>query len=130
MKTTIKLICGIFLTGLFLAATGAYSQTPVGKITLDNESVKVISIEFKPGDITAIHSHPDNVTYIMSGGKMEYTDKGEKPKVINYKTGETIWMPAVTHIVKNVGNTNIKMLVVELKQTAQKKKTTVSAQKK
>lgn len=116
MKNTNKLICGIFLTGLFLAKTEVYSQTPVGKVTLGNERVTVISIEFKPGDSTKIHSHPDNVTYVMKGGKMEYTDKGEKPRIVNYKDGETVWMDAVTHIAKNVGNTNIKMLVVELKQ--------------
>lgn len=123
MKTTIKLICGIFVTGLFFVTTRAYSQTPVGKITLENEKVKVVSIEFKPGDATTIHSHPDNVTYVMKGGKMEYTNKGEKPYVVNYKDGETVWMPAVTHIAKNVGTTNIKLLVVELKQAIQKKKT-------
>lgn len=122
MKTTIKLIYGILLTGLLLVAPRASSQTAVGKITLENERVKVVSIVFKPGDITTIHSHPDNVTYIMSGGKMEYTDKGKKPQIIDYKDGETIWMPAVTHIVKNVGDTNIKMLVVELKQAAANKK--------
>lgn len=125
MKNTIKLVCGIFLTGLFFVATGAYSQIPVGKVTLENEKVTVISILFKPGDITKIHSHPDNVTYVLSGGKMEYTDKGKKPQIINYKDGETIWMPAVTHIVKNVGTTNIKLLVVELKQATQKKKTNI-----
>ena len=116
MRNTIKLICGIFLTGLFLVATGAYSQIPVGKVTLKNERVQVVSILFKPGDITKVHSHPDNVTYVLKGGKMEYIDKGKKPQIINYKDGETIWMPAVTHIVKNVGTTNIKLLVVELKQ--------------
>ena len=121
MKNTIKLICGIFLTGLFLAATGAYSQIPVGKVTLENEKVKVVSIEFKPGDITKIHSHPDNVTYVLKGGKMEYTDKGKKPQVVDYKDGETIWMPAVTHIAKNVGTANIKLLVVELKPVTHKK---------
>ncbi len=122
MKNTIKLICGIFLTGLFLVATSAYSQTPVGKVTLENKKVTVISIEFKPGDVTAIHSHPDNVTYIMKGGKMEYTDKGKKPHIVNYTDGETVWMPAVTHIAKNVGDTTIEMLVVELKKASQKKK--------
>ena len=130
MKRTIKLTFGIFLTGLFLVATNTYSQTPEGKITLENERVKVVSIVFKPGDGTTIHSHPDNVTYIMTGGQMEYTDKGKKPQVIDYKDGETIWMPAVTHIVKNVGNTNIKMLVVELKQAIPKKKKLVSIPKK
>ena len=121
MRNTIKLICGIFLTGLFLVATGAYSQIPVGKVTLKNERVQVVSILFKPGDITKVHSHPDNVTYVLKGGKMEYIEKGKKPQIINYKDGETIWMPAVTHIVKNVGTTNIKLLVVELKQEIQKK---------
>lgn len=130
MKNTIKLIFGIFLTGLILVATQAYSQTPVGKIILENERVKVVSIEFKPRDATTIHSHPDNVTYVLKGGKMEYTDKGEKPYIVNYKDDETTWMPAVTHIVKNVGTTNIKLLVVELKQEAQKKQTIASTPKK
>lgn len=122
MKNTTKLICGIFLIGLFLAKTEAYSQTPVGKVTLDNKRVTVVSIEFKPGDATKIHSHPDNVTYVVKGGKMEYTDKGKKPYIVNYKDDETFWMPAITHIAKNVGDTNIKMLVVELKKGSPKKK--------
>ena len=116
MKTTIKLICGILLSGLLLAATGAHAQAPVTKVTLENEKVKVISAEFKPGDITPTHSHPDHVVYVISGGKMEITEQGKQAQTFDFKEGDTMWMPAVTHTVKNIGSTEVKIVVVELKQ--------------
>ncbi len=121
MKKINQLIVSLLLTGLFFAASSVCAQTPVSKITLENERVKVATVEFKPGDFAPTHSHPNNVVYIISGGKMEFTDQGKQPMVFDLKDGESIWMPAVIHTAKNIGDTTVKMLVVELKPETPKK---------
>ena len=85
------------------------------KVILDNEKVRVLQVEFAPGDVAPWHQHPNHVIYVLSGGKIEITDKGKEAKTMDLNEGVAIYMPAVTHMAKNVGTTTIKLVVTELK---------------
>jgi len=119
----IEMISMSFLLGLFLMlspslyAQGALKPTPgvINKVILENEEVRVLEITFAPGAITDWHSHPNHVVYALTDGEMEITDKGKAPKVISLKAGTAMYLPAVTHIAKNVGTATVKMIVTELK---------------
>jgi quercetin dioxygenase-like cupin family protein len=58
--------------------------------------------------------------YALTDGKLEITDKGKPANVIELKAGDTMYMPAVTHMAKNVGTTTVKLVVTELKTTEKK----------
>jgi quercetin dioxygenase-like cupin family protein len=61
-----------------------------------------------------MHSHPDLVLYVISGGTTEFTGKdGKKVKRV-LKTGMSMVVPAETHSVKNIGKTTAKVLLVEV----------------
>jgi quercetin dioxygenase-like cupin family protein len=90
------------------------------KVKLDNDQVRVIEIVSAPGQITAWHSHPDYILYALTDGKLEVTDKDKPAKVLSFKAGDTMFMPAVTHMVKNVGPATMRMLVTELKNGTKK----------
>lgn len=120
---TINLISKSLLFGFILImSTGLYAQDPVKvasnvykKVILDNEKVRVIHLEFAPGEVAPWHDHPSHVIYVLAGGKIEITDKGQKAQVIDLKDGDAMYMAPVTHMAKNAGTTTIKLIVTEIK---------------
>ncbi|MFV5695864.1 cupin domain-containing protein [Flavobacterium sp. LB3P122] len=126
---TIKIILVTLLFGLFLTqGTSLYAQDPMKvssnvykKILLENDKVRVMEVEFKPGMTTSWHSHPNHVIYAETGGSIEITEKGKTATAMEIKTGSAMYMPAVTHMAKNVGNSTIKLIVTEMKPMMHKK---------
>jgi len=90
------------------------------KVLLENDQVRVVQIESAPGQVTPWHSHPDYILYALTDGKLEATDKDKPATVLNLKAGQALFMPAVTHMVKNVGSTPVKLVLTELKPAAKK----------
>ena len=90
------------------------------KVILDNENVRVIEVEFTPGQVATWHSHPIHVVYVIAGGKLEMTEKGKKAQMRVLKTGDASYNPAITHMVKNVGTTTVKLILTELKPATHK----------
>ena len=112
----------LILGFILMFSTSLYAQDPTKvssdiyrKVVLENEKVRVIEVEYAPGVESAYHSHPAHVAYFLTNGKMEMTTKGEKPVVMDVVAGQAVYMPEVTHKGKNVGNTTIKLVIVELK---------------
>jgi len=129
MKTILMVFKSLLLVISLTFSTSLYAQDPVKvsskeykKVVLDNEKVRVIQVEFAPGDVAAWHSHPNHVVYILAGGKIEITNKGEKPVISELKAGEAMYMPAVTHMAKNVGTTTLKLVITEIKPVHPKMK--------
>ena len=126
---TIKMILMTLLFGLFLSqGSSMNAQTPVKvsskmskKVLLENEKVLVTQVVFSPGAKTDWHNHPNHVVYAETSGKLELTEKGKPVKIIDIKAGTAMYMPAVTHIAKNVGTTTIKLIVTEMKPVASTK---------
>jgi len=120
---TINMISRSLLVGFILIlSVGLYAQDPMKvasnvykKVVLDNEKVRVIQVEFAPGEVAPWHNHPNHVAYVLQGGKLEITDKGKEAKVMDLNDGDAMYLPAITHMAKNVGTTTIKLLVTEIK---------------
>jgi quercetin dioxygenase-like cupin family protein len=125
---TIKMISVSLIFGLLLTqSVNVFAQDPLTaaqnvykKVLLENEQVRVLQVEFAPGEIAPWHQHPNHVVYALTDGKLEITDKGKPANVIELKAGDTMYMPAVTHMAKNVGTTTVKLVVTELKITEKK----------
>jgi len=107
---------------ILLLSSTVYAQDPMEaapnvykKVILDNEKVRVFEVEFAPGEVAPWHFLAEHVGYVISGGKMEMTEKGKEPMVMDINEGEAMYMPAITHMVKNVGTTTVKMIVTEMK---------------
>lgn len=120
---TIRMISACLFCGLLLSlSTGAFAQDAMKaasnvakKVILENEKVRVIQVEYAPGEVAQWHSHPDHVVYALNDAKLEITDKGKPARTLEFKAGEAKFMPAVTHMIKNVGTAPAKMVVTELK---------------
>jgi quercetin dioxygenase-like cupin family protein len=99
----------------------ALAQDPVKaapqafKEILNNSEVRVLEYSSKPGQKEAMHSHPAILLYVLQGGKLKSTAPDGTSKEIVYKTGDIQWRPAVTHTGENVGTTEMKSLLIEVK---------------
>ena len=81
----------------------------------ENEKVRVLEVVFKPGDTTPMHHHPDHVVYALKGGRLRVTSEG-KTQEMELQTGSATFFTAQDHIAANIGNTEIDLIVVELKK--------------
>ena len=123
---TIKMISLVFALLLVLSSI-VNAQDPLKaasnvykKVLCENDQVRVIAIEFAPGDVAPWHQHPDHVVYALTSGTIEITDKGKPAQTLEIKAGDAMYLPAVTHMAKNVGTTTIKLIVTELKSSDKK----------
>jgi quercetin dioxygenase-like cupin family protein len=87
----------------------------VYKPKLENDRVRVLEVTFEPGDIAAMHKHPDHVVYVLMGGKMKLTSMG-KTDVLDLADGDVIFLNAQSHEAQNIGQSTLQLLVVELKK--------------
>jgi quercetin dioxygenase-like cupin family protein len=88
------------------------------KLLHENDRVRVMEVTFKPGSKIAKHSHPDHTVYAVTGGKLKiFHDQGE-PMEADLKPGDVMWIAAESHWAENVGTTEIRLLVTELKEPA------------
>ena len=85
------------------------------KTVLDNDKVRVLEFTVKPGEKTGMHSHPDHILYFLTDGKMKTTLSDGKTSETTVKTGDAKWVQAITHNNENIGKTEIRALVIELK---------------
>ena len=87
----------------------------VYKLLNENDRVRVLKVVFKPGDVAKMHHHTDHVVYAVNGGKLNFTSGG-KTQDMEIKTGSVIFLEAQDHEAKNVGNTTVDLIVMELKK--------------
>ena len=125
---TIKMISKSLLVGLMLMFSASlFAQESMKddskgdmnsknmKVILDNEKVQVIQVEYAPGQVAPFNYYPEHVAYVVSGGKMEMTEKGKEAKVMEINEGEAMYMPSSTEMFKNVGTTTVKLIVTTMK---------------
>jgi beta-alanine degradation protein BauB len=92
-----------------MAASNVY------KLLNENDKVRVLKTSFKPNAVAKMHHHPNHVVYALTGGKISLTSGG-KTQEMEIKEGQVIFLDAQEHEAKNVGNTTLDLLVIELKK--------------
>ena len=119
------------LAAVLAAPARAQDPLKVGpdvyKLIFENDKVRVMCVDFKPGDSIGVHSHPDHFVYVLSPSRIRITPVGKEPQEMDTKEGQVLWIDAETHEGKNVGTTEFRGLVVELKGSITKGKAAKSA---
>ncbi len=91
------------------------------KVIFENESVRVLDYQDKPGEKTNKHGHPAFVLYALSPFKRNIHLEDGKIIVREFKTGDILWSEEQIHIGENVGETDSHALIMEIKDVATKK---------
>ncbi|HXD34311.1 MAG TPA: hypothetical protein VN643_24550 [Pyrinomonadaceae bacterium] len=84
-------------------------------LKLENDRVRVLEATLKPGDKEKTHSHPAYVIYVIEGGKVRNYAADGKVTEAEFRTGDVIYRDPLTHSAENIGNTTIRLELVELK---------------
>ena len=82
---------------------------------LENDRVRVLEAVLKPGDKEKTHSHPPYVVYVIAGGKVRNHAVDGTVTDAEFRTGDVIYRDPLTHWAENIGNTTIRLVLVELK---------------
>ena len=93
------------------------------EVLLENDRVRVLDSRVRPGDATPIHTHRwPSVLYILSTSDfIRYDPEGNivfdsRETKTMADVGQTIWSsPLTPHFVKNVGESEIQVISIELK---------------
>ena len=84
-------------------------------LKLENSRVRVLEASLKPGDKERVHSHPAYVIYVIEGGKVRNHASDGTISEAEFRTGDVIYREPLTHWAENIGNTTIRLELVELK---------------
>jgi Putative lumazine-binding len=96
--------------------TDALQVAPdVYKLTFENERIRVLSFFTAPGQKWALHSHPDSLAVSLSEYSVRNVVPGQAPTERHSKLGDVRWIPATAHMGENMGSTEMRGLIVELK---------------
>jgi len=108
------LLLVLLLSNMTLAAAEAGKE-----ILLENDKVQLVRVSYPPGTESGMHSHvfPHRVVYVVQGGTvlLQPEDSGLAAKTLSLQSGDSLYLPAQTHNVKNIGNTDVILLETELK---------------
>ena len=119
-RKALPLFLGLALFApLALLAQDAATVAPsIYKVLLDDERVRVLDVNFKPGASAGAHSHPESIIHVVKGGTIRFTTPDGKSEDRTFKPGETARVPGGIHSTKNVGKSALGGPVTELKEAA------------
>ena len=85
-------------------------------VLFENALVRVMEVISKPGDVENWHGHPAYFAYVVRGGRLQIEAPGEETRQFDLKVGQNIALnPVERHRGTNVGQTTLRVLLVELK---------------
>ena len=88
----------------------------VHAVLLENATFRVLDVRVPPGAKTKMHSHPENVSYVLKGGKMRFIAPDGSTKEIELTHGQVTAPGPGAHVVENIGATEVQVIQVELKR--------------
>ncbi|MGH7526833.1 MAG: cupin domain-containing protein [Gemmatimonadales bacterium] len=102
----------------------AYAQDAVTvdpkhyKVEFENEQVRVLRINYGPGEKSVMHEHPANVAVFLADGNVKFTTPDGKSQESPLKAGTTVWGSGEKHLPENIGGKPFELILVELKGKA------------
>jgi len=98
-----------------MAEDAARVAPHVYKVLFENERARMLEVRMQPGDSSAMHSHPDYLVYMLSGGKVRFTTPSGETAEVELAAGTAMWREAEEHATDNIGGTAIHGLFFEPK---------------
>lgn len=115
------LIAGVLVllaAGPGAAQDAARVQPQSYLVVVDNAQVRVLEYTGRPGMGvcgSGMHSHPAHLTVLLTPAKVRVTTGG-KTAIHEMPAGSSFWEPAITHEVENIGGSDVRSLLVEVKR--------------
>jgi len=113
----IPLMLSVFL----LVASSAVAQDAVEvdpdhyQVALENEHVRVLLINYGPGETSVMHFHPAGVSIFVTDINVEFELPDGTKMVLEGKAGESGWIPAGHHLPTNISDQPFTGYHIEIK---------------
>jgi quercetin dioxygenase-like cupin family protein len=98
-----------------MAEDAATVAPNVYTVLFENERVRLLEARLKPGDSSALHSHPDYLVYNLEDGRVKFSGPSGEGEEVELKAGDVMWREAEEHSAEGVGSTDVHALLFELK---------------
>jgi quercetin dioxygenase-like cupin family protein len=86
------------------------------KVELENDQVRVLRINYGPHEKSVMHSHPDGVAIFQNDIHCRFTFPDGKTEEQRFRAGQTLYMPAGSHLPENLSKKPFDVVLVELKR--------------
>lgn len=112
------------LLAITLVCATVQAQDPVPlypdnyKVLLENDRVRVLEFSLKKGTKENFHQHPAAVTYVLAPFKIRFTFPDGTMRIREAKAGEVFFGEALIHASENIGETDARGILVEMKPQA------------
>ena len=110
------------IIGLLMPGLAWGQETAPGfeqRVLLENENVYAVENTYEPGAASSLHTHRfPRMVYVVEGGTLEVVTEDGETSRIELQPGLTVWLPPQTHVVKNVGDSRVRVVEVEVKSAA------------
>lgn len=80
----------------------------------DTLNIRMLEGTYKPRDSSIMHAHPDFALYVLEGSTVELTQEDGSKQNVEFKKDMAVILPAATHSAKNIGNSILRLIVVEV----------------
>ena len=85
------------------------------KVEFENNEVRVLHINYGPGEKSVMHDHPESVAVFLTDQKAVFATPDGKSAEIDAKAGEVKHLAAGSHLPKNIGDKPMEIVLVEFK---------------
>jgi quercetin dioxygenase-like cupin family protein len=85
------------------------------KVVEENDQVRLLEFRGKPGNKTAMHSHPAVVAVAITGAEVRFTLPNGQSMDMTLEAGHAMHMGAADHATEILGTSEAHVILVELK---------------
>jgi beta-alanine degradation protein BauB len=98
-----------------MAQDAAEAAPNVYTVIFENERLRLLEARVRPGDSSPLHSHPDGLVYVVSGGEVTFGSGDGHSADVELKTGFARWREAEEHTVASRDSADVVVLMFEPK---------------
>jgi quercetin dioxygenase-like cupin family protein len=104
-----------------LCASAAYAQDPIQvdpkhyKVEFENDQVRVLRINYGPGEKSVMHAHPASVAVFLTDASARFGLPDGKSQDMTVKAGTTQWSDVDKHLPQSTSDKPFELILVELK---------------
>ncbi len=88
---------------------------PFYTVLFENENVRVVDHQLKPGETEPMHNHPNMYVYFLESADVTIIGPDGNRTPESLKKEQNFLAPALIHSIENSGKTTLHSLLVELK---------------
>lgn len=114
-KCVVPGLCALLFAPAIMAQDPVKEDPSHYKVEMENDEVRVLRINYGPGEKSVMHEHPKGVVVFLTDSKVDFTLPGDKNMSMQGKEGEVIWTDGDKHMPKNSNNKALEAIQIEFK---------------